>query len=86
MGPWVRSPKSPPQTRHIVLNATVETTVTYSLSVKDIEDIILKEAGVERSRDVTIQFDVSDSDYSYDSFTPARLNGVKLIVKKKGQQ
>lgn len=67
-----------------MLNATVETTTTYSLSVKDIEYIILKEAGLERGPNVRIEYSISGGDDGYGRWDQMKLNSVKLTVTKKG--
>lgn len=66
-----------------MLNATVETTTTYSLSVKDIEDIILKEAGLERGPNIRIDYSISGGDDGYGGWNPMRLDSVKLTVTRK---
>jgi hypothetical protein len=66
-----------------MLNATVETTVTYNVSAKDIEEMILKEAGVERSKDVRIEYSISGGEDGYGGWNPMKLDSIKLTVTRK---
>jgi hypothetical protein len=72
-----------------MFDATVETTTTYRLSVKQIEDIIFNAAGIERGPGVYLQFNVSDATgigtgyYDDDPYQPASLNGATITITKK---
>ena len=69
-----------------MFDATVETTTTYRLTVKQIEDIILKAAGVERGSDVKITFSVHESSgggHGYEPYQAAGLDGATLTITKK---
>lgn len=68
-----------------MFDASVETIVTYSLTPKQIEDMILKAAGVERGPGVTIRFQVHESyDHGmHGGYEPAGLDGATLTVTKK---
>lgn len=65
-------------------NATIETTTTYKLTTKDIEDLILNQAGLNRAEGVSIRFDVTETIADdYYPYTPAQLVGAIITVTAK---
>lgn len=68
-----------------MFNASVETTTTYQLTTAQIEEIILKAAGIERGPGVHLRFNVHESyDHGmHGGYESAGLDGAVLTITKK---
>lgn len=66
----------------MIKSATVETTTKYHLSKKDIEDILLKEAGLTRGRGVSFKWECTGGQDPYDDrcYTPMDVYSVTMTV------
>jgi hypothetical protein len=69
----------------MIKTGTVEKTTKYSLSKTQIEDILLKEAGLARGPGVSIKFDCTGGQDPYEDryYTPMDLYSATITVVEK---
>lgn len=73
----------------MIKTANVEKTTTYKLTPKEIEDLILKEAGVARGANITVkvEYSMSGGYDGYDSrdsrWEPYVFSGVTITITEK---